>query len=104
AIGVLLAVFCAGCVSSEPIGSATRPNVFVMRGPAGYFPNLADLEDRLIDEGTCPTVAYPDAEGTIAERIIGGRNRGRLTGPIVIVGYSAGANAAVSLSERLGAR
>jgi hypothetical protein len=75
-----------------------------MRGTAGYFPNLADFENRLVDEGTCPTVAYPDAEGRIAERIIGGRNRGRWTGPIVIVGYSAGANAAISLSERLGAK
>jgi hypothetical protein len=103
-VGVLLAVCCAGCVSSEPIGSTTRPNVIVLRGPAGYFPNLADFENRLIDEGTCPTVAYPQAEGTIAERIIGGRNQGRLKGPIVIVGYSAGANAAVSLSERLGTR
>lgn len=104
AIGVLVALSCGGCISPGPIGSETRPNVYVLRGTAGYFPNLAEFEDRLVEEGTCPTVAYPDAKGTIAERIIGGRNRGRLTGPIVIVGYSAGANAAVALSERLGER
>ncbi|MBS0262235.1 MAG: hypothetical protein JSS02_09820 [Planctomycetes bacterium] len=103
-IALLLAACSAGCVSPGPIGSETQPNVFVMRGPAGYFPNLAEFEERLVAEGTCPTVAYPDAEGAIAERIIGGRNRGRLNGPIVIVGYSSGAPAAVSLSNRLGSR
>lgn len=104
AAGVLLALCSAGCYLPGPIGSANQPNVFVLRGTGGYFPNLADFEDRLVDEGVCPTVAYPEAHGKIAERIIGGRNRGRLTGPVVIVGYSAGANAAISLSERLGER
>ncbi len=103
-IGVVFALCCAGCAAPGPIGSSTQPNVIVMRGPGGYFPNLAEFEDRLVAEGACPTVAFPEAQGTIAERIIGGRNRGRLTGPIVIVGYSSGANAAVSLSERLGER
>lgn len=103
-IGLLLALCCTGCVATGPIGSSTQPNVIVMRGPGGYFPHLAEFEDRLIEEGACPTVAFPEAQGTIAERIIGGRNRGRLTGPIIIVGYSSGANAAVSLSERLGER
>jgi hypothetical protein len=101
-VAVGLALCLAGCVSTGPIGSETRPNVFVMRGHAGYFPNLAEFEDRLVAEGTCPTVAHADAEAALAERIIGGRNRGRLEGPIVIVGYSSGAPAAVSLSNRLG--
>ena len=104
AIGIVAALCSAGCVTPGPIGSECRPNVIVLRGPAGYFPNLADFEDRLIDDGVCPTVAYPEAHEKIAERIVGGRNRGRLTGPIVIVGYSAGANAAITLSERLGER
>jgi hypothetical protein len=104
ALAILLAASCTGCVSSGPIGSAARPNVIVMRGTGGYFPNLAEFEERLLQEGTCPTVAYPDAERAIAERIVGGRNQGRLTGPLIIVGYSAGANAALSLSDRLGAR
>jgi pimeloyl-ACP methyl ester carboxylesterase len=104
ALAMLLAVCLTGCVSPGPIGSANRPNVIVMRGTGGYFPNLAEFEERLLLEGTCPTVAYPDAEGAIAERIVGGRNQGRWTGPLVIVGYSAGANAALSLSDRLGAR
>ena len=100
----MLAILCAGCYSPGPIGSASRPNVIVLRGTAGYFPNLSEFEERLLDEGVCPTVAYPEAYPTIAERLIGGRNRGRLGGPVVIVGYSAGANAAIALSRRLGER
>lgn len=103
-IGLALAVLCAGCYSPGPIGSASRPNVIVLRGTAGYFPNLSEFEDRLLDEGVCPTVAFPEAYATIAERLIGGRNRGRLDGPVVIVGYSAGANAAISLSRKLSER
>jgi hypothetical protein len=103
-IGLAMAILCTGCYSPGPIGSASRPNVIVLRGGAGYFPNLAEFEDRLLDEGVCPTVAYPEGYSTIAERLIGGRNRGRLDGPVVIVGYSAGANAAISLSRRLGER
>jgi pimeloyl-ACP methyl ester carboxylesterase len=103
-VGMLLAMLCTGCYSPGPIGSASRPNVIVLRGTAGYFPELSEFEERLLDEGVCPTVAYPDAYSTIAERVIGGRNRGRLNGPVVIVGYSAGANAAISLSRRLSER
>lgn len=103
-IGLALAILCTGCYSTGPIGSASRPNVIVLRGMGGYFPNLAEFEDKLLDEGVCPTVAYPDAYHTIAEKLIGGRNRGRLDGPVVIVGYSAGANAAISLSRQLGER
>ncbi len=103
-IGLVLAIVCAGCYSPGPIGSASRPNVIVLRGTAGYFPNLSEFEDKLLDEGVCPTVAHPSAYPAIAERLIGGRNRGRLDGPVVIVGYSAGANAAISLSRQLGER
>ena len=103
-LGSMLGILCAGCYSPGPIGSASRPNVIVLRGTAGYFPNLAEFEDRLLDEGVCPTVAYAEAYPAIAERLVGGRNRGRLDGPVVIVGYSAGANAAISMSRQLGKR
>lgn len=102
--GVILALCSAGCYTPGPIGSASRPNVVVLRGPAGYFPGLAEFEDKLLDEGICTTVAYPDAYPKIAERLIGARNLGRLEGPVVIVGYSSGAGAAMLLSRRLGER
>jgi pimeloyl-ACP methyl ester carboxylesterase len=102
--GLILALSGAGCYTPGPIGSASRPNVVVLRGPAGYFPGLMAFEDKLLDEGVCTTVAYPDAYPKIAERLIAGRNLGRLQGPVVIVGYSSGAGAAMLLSRRLGER
>ena len=100
----LLALACTGCFYSGPIGCSNRPNVIIMRGPGGYFPNIGELEVRFLDEGVCPTVAHPDAAPALAERIMGGRNQGRLSGPIVIVGYSSGADAAITLASKLGAK
>ncbi len=99
-----LAIGCAGCIAPGPILSVSRPNVIIFRSTAGYFPNLAGFEDQLVEEGVCATVAYPDAHKKIAERIIAARNTGRLQGPLVIVGYSAGADKALLVSRRLGQR
>jgi pimeloyl-ACP methyl ester carboxylesterase len=99
-----LALCSSGCYTPGPIGSASGQNVIVLRGPVGHFPGLAQFEDKLLDEGICPTVAYPDAYPKIAERMIAGRNLGRLQGPVVIVGYSSGAGAAMLLSRKLGER
>jgi hypothetical protein len=71
---------------------------------AGYFPCLSDLEDQLLEEGVCPTVACAKAHQKITERIIAAKNNGRLEGPLVIVGYSAGADKALLVSRRLGER
>jgi hypothetical protein len=98
---LLLAASCAGCCTPGPILSASRPNVIVFRGMAGYFPNLGEFEDKLLEEGICPTVAFPDAHARICERIIAARNTGTLQGPLVIVGYSAGADKAIVLSRSL---
>jgi hypothetical protein len=98
---LLLAAFCAGCCTPGPILSSSQPNVIVFRGAAGYFPDLGEFEDRLLEEGICPTVAYPDAYAAICERIIAARNNGRLQGPLVVVGYSAGADKAILLSRGL---
>jgi pimeloyl-ACP methyl ester carboxylesterase len=99
---VVFSLGCAGCCAPGPIGSDCRPNVYIIRSTAGYFPNLADFEDRLLDEGVCPTVAHPKACPKVAERIIAGRNAGRLQGPVVIAGYAQGANQALWLARRLG--
>ncbi len=98
----LLLTACAGCCTTGPILSASQPNVIIFRAMAGYFPYISDLEDRMLDEGVCPTVALPAAYPQIAERIIGARNNDRLNGPLVIVGYSAGADSALRVSRRLG--
>ncbi|MGE5193105.1 MAG: hypothetical protein ACM3U2_11460, partial [Deltaproteobacteria bacterium] len=89
-----LGTCCAGCCTSGPILSASRPNVVIFRAIGGYFPYISDLEDQLLDEGICPTVAFAEAHRKVTERITAARNMGRLNGPLVIVGYSAGADKA----------
>jgi hypothetical protein len=46
----------------------------------------------------------PGAYRQVTERIIGAHNNGRLNGPLVIVGYSAGADKALRVSRCLGQR
>lgn len=102
---LLLVGCCAGCYTTQgPILSTTQPNVIVFRGKGGYFPQLAEFEESLLEEGACPTVAYPEAHRRIAERVIAARNTGRLQGPLVIVGYSSGADKALSVSRQLAQR
>ncbi len=100
----LAVVCCAGCYTPGPILSSSRPNVIVFRGTAGYFPNLAEFEDRLAEEGLCPTVAFPDAHAKVAERVVAARNIGRLNGPLIVVGYSKGAGAALQFSRLMDQR
>lgn len=99
-----LIVASAGCVAPGPILSVSRPNVILFTSTAGYFPDLGGIEERLDDEGVYTTVVYPDAHKEIAERLIAARNTGRLQGPVVIVGYSCGADKALVVSRRLGQR
>jgi len=101
---LLLVGFCAGCYTPGPILSTTQPNVIVFRGAAGYFPHLEEFEESLLDEGACPTVAYAEAHRSVAERVVAARNTGRLQGPLVIVGYSTGADKALSVARHLGQR
>lgn len=96
-----MAIPCTGCMATGPMGSATRPNVFILRGMAGYHPGIRQLEERLLDDGVCPTVCVPEAHPRLAERIIAGRNRGRFSGPLVLVGYSYGADHAIDVARRL---
>jgi hypothetical protein len=104
ACGLVLLTLCAGCCSSGPILSVSQPNVVIFRGLAGYYPTCSEFEEELAEEGVCPTVALPGAYRAVTERIIAARNNGRLQGPLVIVGYSLGADKALLASRRLGAR
>ena len=84
--------------------SPSRPNVIVFRAMTGYFPCLCEFEEKLLDEGVNTTVAYPSAHRRIAERLIAAKNTGNLDGPLVIVGYSLGADNAIRVARRLGMR
>jgi hypothetical protein len=99
---LLFLTTCAGCCNAGPIFSASQPNVIVLRAMAGYFPCLSNFEEQLLEDGICPTVAYAGAHQEITERIVAAKNNGRLQGPLVIVGYSAGADKALVVARRLG--
>src|SRR5262245_19580301 len=99
---LILATLVCGCCSSGPILSDSQPNVVIFRGIAGYFPCLSEFEECLLDEGVCPTGTLPGAHAEIAELIIGARNNCRLQGPLVLMGYSSGADKALLASRRLG--
>ncbi|MFN0052316.1 MAG: thioesterase domain-containing protein [Planctomycetales bacterium] len=102
---VLLVMLAAnGCCLCGPLGSSREPNVFVLRGVAGYWPGVEAFEEDLCDAGVCPTTAIPEVYPHLADRIAEERESGRLRGPLVLVGYSLGANAAIKIAQRLDER
>jgi hypothetical protein len=75
--------------------------VFVVRGIAGYWPCLCAFEEALRNEGVRPKAAFAETQRLLADEITAGRDSGRLRGPLVIVGYSTGANSAIGVCRRL---
>lgn len=84
-----------------PTEGCVRPHVILIRGGAGYWPGACDLADHLRDRGFVPHITYhweyPFVARILAEKI----ERGCFTGPVIIVGYSTGADAACWLASRL---
>jgi hypothetical protein len=102
-IGLLLLLAgSGGCCT--PFGSASRPNVVVLRGIIGYWPFIEPFESSLCAEGICPTTAFAEGYHQVADEIVEGQQSGRWQGPLVIVGYSSGANSAIKLCRDLGGR
>jgi hypothetical protein len=99
---LLLLAGSGGCCT--PFGSASRPNVVVLRGIIGYWPFIEPFEKGLCAEGICPTTAFAEGYPQVANEIEEGRRSGRWQGPLVIVGYSSGANCALKLCRDLGGR
>jgi hypothetical protein len=99
---LLLLAGSGGCCT--PFGSASRPNVVVLRGIIGYWPFIEPFEKGLCAEGICPTTALAEGYPQVANEIEEGRRSGRWQGPLVIVGYSSGANCALKLCRDLGGR
>lgn len=103
-LGLLLILGGAGCCPLRSIGSPSQPNVFVLRGIIGYWPLIETFEESLCREGIVPTDTVPKAWPWMADKIAEGRESGRLQGPLVIVGYSIGANEAIRACRRLDER
>ncbi|MGQ0635452.1 MAG: thioesterase domain-containing protein [Planctomycetaceae bacterium] len=96
---LLLFALSSGCVA--PPLSGCRPNVFVLEGIAGYWPGCCAFERTLRAEGIHPIMAFAEEYYPLAEFIADEKQSGRLEGPIVVMGYSLGANTAILLAERL---
>ncbi|WP_010585796.1 alpha/beta hydrolase family protein [Schlesneria paludicola] len=78
-----------------------RPEVFLLRGGAGYFPRAAQFEDALRCRGFEPrTICHWNHRG-VADEIAEAYYAGELAGPVTIIGYSSGADAACLMCSRL---
>ena len=96
-----------GCSTTGYVGdrhTARCGNVFVVRGLVGYWPHVEDLAADLRQQGLSPTVVYGAERKRLAEKIDQTRAAGHLNGPVVLVGYSLGANDAIKLAKDLGNR
>ncbi|HEY3965316.1 MAG TPA: hypothetical protein VGM05_12245 [Planctomycetaceae bacterium] len=78
-----------------------RPEVFLLRGGAGYWPRVASFEETLRSSGLEPKTIYHWQHRGLADEIASAYQAGELAGPITIIGYSSGADAACWMSERL---
>ncbi|MCK0199039.1 hypothetical protein MWN34_19240 [Ancylobacter sp. 6x-1] len=80
--------------------SSAAPRVYLLRGLANIFSlGMDDLAAKLKANGVQASVhAYPDWEAIAAsEQAVGGRR------PVIVIGHSLGADAAVNLGNRLAA-
>lgn len=100
---------CSSIPSRTPlIGAAPPPevrsapsNVLVVRGTAGYWPDCDSFVARLREEGAQATVIRGWEVNRAADRIAAARQSGQETRPIVLIGFSRGANDAIRLTRRL---
>lgn len=76
------------------------PHVEVLRGITGYWPGAADFQEQLAARGIASTVSWCELYPTVADRLIETRRR-HPQRPLVVVGYSLGANHALRLCRRL---
>ncbi|HEY3965127.1 MAG TPA: thioesterase domain-containing protein [Planctomycetaceae bacterium] len=76
-------------------------NVIVVHSSAGYWPGCKDFVANLAVRGAPATIIHGWEVSRTADRIVAARQSGSQTGPLVLVGYSRGANDAVRLTRRL---
>lgn len=87
-----------GCVGCDCVGGT--PHVEVLRGIAGYWPHSGRFQQELASRGISSTVSYCELYPLVAQRLIE-RKRQNPCMPVVIVGYSLGANHALRVARRL---
>lgn len=100
-IGLLLLTGSGGCCAVPCFGSACPPDVYVLRGIAGYWPGVCGFEQALESRGIRPKVAFAESYPFLADEIACDREVGGACRPLVIVGYSTGGNGAIEVCRRL---
>lgn len=75
--------------------------VIVVHGSVGYWPGCNDFVANLAVRGAPATTIRGWEVNRTADRIAAARRSGTETGPLVLVGYSRGANDALRLARRL---
>ena len=111
ALMALVLTLSCGCSSSRswtaqntpaptPTGSAA-PSVVVVRGSVGYWPDCESFVARLKGQGAQTSVIRGWEVNRTAERIAQTRHSGDPAQPLVLLGYSRGANDAIRLARRL---
>ncbi|MBI3865714.1 MAG: hypothetical protein HY290_27895 [Planctomycetia bacterium] len=76
-------------------------NVIVVHSSAGYWPGCKDFVANLAVRGAPATIIHGWEVNRTADRIVAAREAGTENRPLVLIGYSRGANDAVRLTRRL---
>ena len=76
-------------------------NVVIVRGNVGYWPDCNSFVENLNREDCAATVIRGWEVNRTADKIVATRQSGDEPRPMVLIGYSRGANDAIRLSRRL---
>jgi pimeloyl-ACP methyl ester carboxylesterase len=85
--------------SKEPQSGESQ--VIVVHGSVGYWPGCNDFVANLAVRGAQATTIRGWEVKRTADKIVAARRAGTQAGPLVLVGYSRGANDALRLARRL---
>jgi pimeloyl-ACP methyl ester carboxylesterase len=85
--------------ASAPQAGAAQ--VVIVHGSVGYWPGCKDFVANLAVRGAPATTIRGWEVNRTADKIVAARQSGMQTGPLVLVGYSRGANDALRLARRL---
>jgi len=86
---------------ATPAPRAASSNVVIVRGTAGYWPGVDHVVSGLEAQGARPTMIRGWEINRTAGGIVEARRSGEETRPLVLIGYSRGANDAIRLTRRL---
>lgn len=98
-ISLLFAVIFVG-LASLPGSAQASGHIYLLRGLAGIFSTGLDvLDEKLIQRGYTATIHSHDSYEALAAEAVRLQKSGR--GPIIIIGHSLGADAAIFMAEKM---